>query len=119
VFFSDFHWHYAFLGLTLVYFYSHYFLASNTAHVGAMYGAFLMVALSVGTPPLLAALVLGYASNLFAHMTQYGSTSGVILFGAGYVPIVTWWKLGFLVSALVIFIWGTAGMAWWKLLGWW
>ena len=52
-------WLYAFLALSLVYLYSHYLFASNTAHVGAMYAAFLGVSIAVGTPPLLAALVLG------------------------------------------------------------
>ena len=66
-------WSVAFLILSLVYFYSHYFFASNTAHVSSMYGAFLAVAIAVGTPPMLAALVLGFFSNLFSSMTHYGT----------------------------------------------
>ena len=50
-------WAPAFLILSLVYFYSHYFFASSTAHVVAMYSAFLVTAIAVGTPPMLAALV--------------------------------------------------------------
>ncbi len=112
-------WHTAFLILILVYFYSHYLFASNTAHVGAMYAAFLTVAVAAGTPPLLAALVLGYCSSLFSHMTHYGSSSAVVLFGTGYVPIGTWWGLGFLVSVLSLLVWGGVGGIWWKVLGWW
>ena len=66
-------WVTTFLILSLVYFYSHYFFASNTAHVSSMYGAFLAVAIAVGTPPLLAALVLAFFSNLFSSMTHYGN----------------------------------------------
>jgi divalent anion:Na+ symporter, DASS family len=66
-------WVPAFLILSLVYFYSHYFFASCTAHVSAMYPAFLVVAIVVGTPPLLAALVLAFFSNLFAGTTHYGT----------------------------------------------
>jgi DASS family divalent anion:Na+ symporter len=116
-FFSGYDWPIAFLGLTLVYFYSHYFLASNAAHIGAMYGAFLMSAIAVGTPPLLAALVLGYSSSLFSHMTQYGSASAVVFFGGGYVPVGKWWKLGLIISILNIAIWGGVGSLWWKYLG--
>lgn len=46
-------WGVAFAILVLVYFYSHYFFASNTAHVSAMYPAFLMVAIGLGTPQLM------------------------------------------------------------------
>ena len=112
-------WFLAFSTLVGVYFYSHYFFASNTAHVGAMYAAFLSVAVSIGTPPLVAALFLGYCSSLFSHMTHYGSSSSAILFGTGYVPIATWWRLGFLMSVVSLLIWGGIGGLWWKVLGWW
>lgn len=112
-------WHTAFGILVVVYFYSHYFFASNTAHVGAMYAAFLTVAIAAGTPPLLAALALGYCSSLFSHMTHYGSSAAVVLFGTGYVPIGTWWGLGFVVSVLSLLVWGGVGGLWWKALGWW
>lgn len=112
-------WELVFLGIVLIYFYSHYFFASNTAHVGAMYAAFLAVALAAGTPPLLAALVLGFCSNLFSSMTHYGSTANVVLYGSGYVPLGTWWGLGFMVSIVNLIIWLGAGGVWWKILGLW
>jgi DASS family divalent anion:Na+ symporter len=112
-------WIFAFLVLSLVYFYSHYFFASNTAHVASMYGAFLGVAVTLGAPPVLAALVLAYFSNLFASMTHYGCGPAPVLFGTGYVPVGTWWRLGLLVSVINIVIWVGLGGAWWKLLGLW
>jgi divalent anion:Na+ symporter, DASS family len=112
-------WMAAFLALSLVYFYSHYLFASNTAHVGAMYAAFLGVAVAVGTPPLLAALVLGFASNLFSSMTHYGTGPAPVLFGSGFVDIGTWWKLGLVVSVANVAIWLVVGGAWWKVLGLW
>ncbi|MBM3632954.1 MAG: anion permease [Alphaproteobacteria bacterium] len=116
---KGYNWEIVFLGVVLIYFYSHYLFASNTAHVGAMYAAFLAVALSAGTPPLLAALVLGFCSNLFSSMTHYGSTSNVVLYGSGYVPMGTWWSLGLLVSIVNLFIWLGIGGLWWKVLGLW
>jgi divalent anion:Na+ symporter, DASS family len=112
-------WPWAFLGLSLVYFYSHYLFASNTAHVSAMYAPFLAVALAVGTPPLLAALVLAFFSNLFSSMTHYGTGPAPVLFGAGYVDVGDWWRLGFLVSLLNLAVWLGVGGLWWKLLGLW
>ena len=77
-------WAPAFLILSLVYFYSHYFFASSTAHVVAMYSAFLVTAIAVGTPPMLAALVFGFFSNLFAGMTPLRHRPG---------PRVLWFRL--------------------------
>ena len=113
------HWLPSFVGLALVYFYAHYFFASNTAHVSAMYAPFLAVALAVGTPPVLAALVLAFFSNLFASLTHYGTAPAPILFGSGNVEIGDWWRLGALVSVVNILIWLGAGSLWWRLLGLW
>lgn len=112
-------WITSFLILSLVYFYSHYFFASNTAHVASMYGAFLAVSVAAGTPPLLASLVLAFFSSLFAGMTHYGTGPAPVLFGTGYVEIGTWWRLGLVVSIVNIAIWVGLGGLWWRLLGLW
>ena len=105
--------------LLLVYCYSHYAFASITAHVSAMLIPFLIVMLAAGAPPMLAVLGLAYISNLSASLTHYGTTTAPIYFGARYVMQGEWWRIGFLVSLVTIAIWGTIGLAWWKLLGWW
>ena len=117
--FTGIGWMSGVIGLSLIYFYSHYFFASNTAHVSAMYAPFLAVALALGTPPLLAALVLAFFSNLFASLTHYGTAPAPILFGSGHVTIATWWKVGAVVSVVNISIWLGIGAAWWRLLGLW
>ncbi len=112
-------WLPAFVGLSLIYFYSHYFYASCTAHVSSMYAAFLGVSLAVGTPPLLAALILGFFSNLFSGTTHYGTGPAPILFASGFVEVTDWWRLGAVVSVVNIAIWMIAGGVWWKVLGYW
>jgi len=112
-------WMPAFLALSLIYFYSHYFFASNTAHVSSMYAAFLAVAIVVGTPPLLAALVLGFFSNLFSSITHYATGPAPVLFGSGYVKLADWWKLGAVISVVNIVIWLGLGGIWWKIIGLW
>ncbi len=116
---AGYNWVLAFLALSLVYFYSHYLFASNTAHVSSMYAAFLAVAVAVGTPPLLAALVLAFFSNLFSSMTHYGTGPAPVLFGSGYVPMSDWWRIGALISVVNIVIWLGIGGLWWKILGLW
>jgi len=112
-------WGVAFIILALAYFYSHYLFASNTAHISAMYAAFLAVAIGVGAPPMLAALVLAFFGNLMSSMTHYGTGPAPVFFGSGYVEMGTWWKLGFLISVINIVIWLGIGGLWWKVLGLW
>jgi DASS family divalent anion:Na+ symporter len=113
---GDVHWAAGFLGVSLAYFYSHYLFASNTAHISAMYAAFLTIALTLGTPPVLAAFTLAFFSNLFAGLTHYSAATAPIYFAGGYVSAGTWWKTGFLVSLVNIPIWLVLGGLWWKLL---
>ena len=112
-------WAVALAVLLLVYFYSHYFFASITAHVLAMLVPFLTVMILVGAPAGLTVLLLAYSSNLNAGLTHYGTTPGPIYFGAGYVKQGNWWTIGLIASVINIAIWSTVGLAWWKLLGWW
>jgi DASS family divalent anion:Na+ symporter len=116
---GDVHWAAGFLGVSLAYFYSHYLFASNTAHISAMYAAFLAIALTLGTPPLFAALTLAFFSNLFAGLTHYAAATAPIFFAGGYVSAGTWWKTGFFVSLVNIPIWLVLGGLWWKALGLW
>lgn len=78
---SGFSWVSAFLILIAVYYYSHYFFASATAHISAMYSAFLAVIIAAGAPPLLAALSLAFFSNLFASTTHYGAGAAPVFSG--------------------------------------
>lgn len=110
-------WGMAFILLILIYVYSHYAFASISAHIGAMYAAFLAVAVSVGAPAMLAAIVFGAFSNLISSLTHYGGGPAPILYGAGYVPQGTWWKVGFIVTTTNIVIWLGIGLPWWHLLG--
>ena len=110
-------WHMTFLILALVYFYSHYLFASQTAHISVMYAPFLAAAVAVGTPPALAALVLAFFSNLFSSLTHYANGPAPVIFGAGYVSMGAWWSIGAAVSVLNIIIWVGIGWFWWDLLG--
>ena len=112
-------WIGAFILLTLVYFFSHYLFASNTAHVSAMYAAFLATAILAGAPPVFAALVLGFISSLFASLTHYSSGPAPVIFGTGYVELGAWWRYGFVVSVLNIAIWMVVGGVWMKAIGLW
>ena len=42
-----------------------------------------------------------------------------LLFGAGYVTLAEWWRLGAVISAVNLAIWFGIGGLWWKLIGLW
>lgn len=112
-------WGWAMLFLSLIYFYSHYFFASNVAHICSMYPPFLLMAISLGCEPLLAALLLGFISSLWGGITHYGCGPAAFLFGVGYNTIKDWWFLGLVFSVMNLLIWGILGTLWWKILGLW
>ena len=112
-------WVIGFIIVSLIYYYSHYFFASCVAHIGAMYAPLLIVSIALGTPPELAALTLGFFSNLMGALTHYGSGQAPILFSTGYLTTAQWWKMGFISSLVNIVIWFIVGGLWWKILGLW
>ncbi|HSX26124.1 MAG TPA: anion permease [Chlamydiales bacterium] len=116
---QGYEWIIGFFIVSLVYFYSHYFFASNVAHIGAMYAPLLIVSIALGTPPELAALILAFFSSLYGALTHYGSGPAPILFGLGYLTVAQWWKMAFICSLANIAIWTAVGGLWWKFLGLW
>ncbi|MGM5631810.1 anion permease [Apibacter raozihei] len=103
--------------LLLVYYYIHYLMASAIAHISAMYVIFVSISIAAGAPPLLAILLFAFFSNLNMSITHYSSGPAPILFGCGYVPLAKWWKIGFIMSLVILFIWLFIGTIWWKILG--
>jgi DASS family divalent anion:Na+ symporter len=117
--FTGIPWQVVLVAILIIFFYTHYFFASITAHMLAMFPPFIAVLIGIGVPPLLAVYSLLCLANLTAGLTHYGTTTGPILFGTGYVTRTEWWRVGFYVSVANMIIWLTAGFAWWKFLGFW
>ncbi len=112
-------WAMALGALMIAYLYSHYAFASISAHVTAMYAAFLAVAVAAGAPAFLSAMSLGVLSGVMCGLTHYATGPAPIYFGAGYVPQGTWWKVGFVLSVVNAAIFIGVGGVWWKMLGFW
>lgn len=112
-------WSGACLLLVLVYMYSHYFFASNTAHVTAMFAAVYGAGIALGAPALPFAFMLAAASSLSMALTHYATGTSPVIFGSGYTSLGEWWRAGFIMSVCTLIIWLVAGGLWWKLLGHW
>ena len=103
--------------VAVVYFYSHYFFASATAHISALFPLSLAVLIAAGIPPFIGAVALGALSNIYGCLTQYAIGSGPVMFGVGYVTQGEWWRIGFIMSVFYLAIWLFIGPLWWMLLG--
>ena len=107
------------VAILIIFFYAHYFFASITAHMLAMFPPFCRVLIGIGVPPLLAVYSLMCLANLTAGLTHYGTTTGPILFGTGYVTRANGGASASSSRSPTSLIWLTAGFAWWKFLGFW
>lgn len=110
-------WHYAFPLLVIVYFFSHYIFASATAHVAAMYAALLGVGVSLGVPPMLLALTLGFMGSIYGTLTHYGHGPAPVFFGSGYVELKSWWIYGLMIGLLLLAIYLVIGTTWLSIIG--
>ena len=106
-----------FVLVAVIYFYIHYFFASATAHISALFPLSLSLMVAAGVPAFAAAIGLGVLSNVYGCLTQYGIGSGPVMYGAGYVTQAEWWRAGFLMSVFYLVVWLTIGPLWWQMLG--
>ncbi len=118
-FLGDLPWVYAYILLSLFYFYIHYLFASCTSHLSALFAGVLAIGKFFNVPLFLMGMTLSVFSNLFGCLTHYAATPASFFYGAGYIDIKSWWKIGFIVSIFHITFWMTVGSSWWKFLGYW
>lgn len=112
-------WELAVFILVVVYLYAHYFFASTTAHITAMFAAFYAAGIALGAPPLFLAFLLAGASSIMMSLTHYATGTSPIVFGSGYVTLKEWWKMGFIISVVNLVVWSLVGGIWWSILGYW
>jgi DASS family divalent anion:Na+ symporter len=106
-----------FILVAAIYVYIHYFFASATAHISALFPLSLALLVAGGVPAFPAAIGLGALSSINGCLTQYGIGSGPVMFGSGYVTQAEWWRAGFIMSVIYLVVWTTVGPLWWLALG--
>ncbi len=105
--------------LILLMFYTHYFFASGTAHMTALYLPFLTVATAMGAPFGLSAMLLAFTGVINASTTHYANGPASILATTGYVKQSEWWKMNFILGLIYMVIFGIVGTIWMKIIGIW
>jgi DASS family divalent anion:Na+ symporter len=102
-------WIMLYVTLVVIYVLIHYLFVSQTAHMVALFGVFLSVAVAEVPGPLIAMMLL-LATNFFSLITPQGSSCNVIFAGSGYVTsreIYTYGGLTTLANLLIYLLIGT------------
>lgn len=112
-------WIWVLVILWLVYFYLHYLFPSVATQISALYAGFLSIALGVGMPPIMAALMLAFDGSLYLSTSTYSAGPAALLSSTGYVSNKDWWKLSAIIGIVLNIIWLGGGLMWTKVLGYW
>lgn len=105
--------------LVILMFYTHYFFASGTAHMTALYLPFLSVAVATGAPLALSAMLLAFTGAINASTTHYANGPASILATTGYIKQGEWWKFNFILGLVYLLIFGVIDTVWMKIIGMW
>lgn len=101
------------LGLTVLFYASHYMFASVTAHVAALLPVMLAAAKAVpGLDIGLAAMVLCATLGIMGILTPYGTGPSPIYYGSGYIKGKEFWVLGFIFGAIYLAVFLLVGFPW-------
>ena len=97
-----------------LYFYSHYFFASNLAHIIAFCS--VVMNLNYQLPYYIVFWTFAGLSSLFGSMTHYASGPAPLYYTIGYVPFRKWWYIGAIMSTFYFMFWLTVANRWWYFL---
>lgn len=104
-------------GLLALFYFSHYFFASLTAHVTAMLPIVLTAAGAVPGMNLLAFFYLcGCSLGIMGVISPYGSGPNPIFYGSGYIPSKDFWRLGAIFGVLFFAVLTFMGIPYTKML---
>ncbi|AEG58380.1 DASS family sodium-coupled anion symporter [Desulforamulus ruminis] len=109
----------AFIIIALVAILPHYVFPSLVGYVAAFAPVLFSFVAVTGVPKYPAFFLIAYLMVVSSTLTHYGNGLGPLLFGTGYVDKKTWWKIGFVVTALTTILYLTVGLFYWKLIGLW
>lgn len=101
------------IGLTLLFFFIHYFFASVTAHVTALVPIFIVLAMGVsGLDINVAAVMMLLTLGIMGVITPYATGPSPVYFGSGYISSKEFWTLGAIFGVIYIAVMILVGFPW-------
>jgi divalent anion:Na+ symporter, DASS family len=107
---------YAGVLLLVAYVLLHYLFVSQTAHLLAIFGAFMDVGVRVGVPAMPLAFLLLFATNFFSTITPQGSSANLLFASSGFLSQRDLYRLGGLTTFVNLVIYVVVGIPWLVLL---
>ncbi|KAI7889449.1 Sodium/sulfate symporter [Mucor mucedo] len=104
--------------LAIAYFLTTFIFSSLSAHTVAFVATFLDAGHALGANPMILTCLLAYFGALGGCMTNFSTGSLAMYYAPGYITRSKWFIVGGQMALFYLLIYFTAGMAWWKLLGW-
>jgi DASS family divalent anion:Na+ symporter len=98
--------------LLLAYVLLHYLFVSQTAHLLALFGVFLDVAVKLGVPATPFAFLLLFATNFFSPITPQGSSANLLFASSGYLSQGELYRLGAMTTAFCLLVYVVVGAPW-------
>jgi len=101
------------LGLLAIFYFSHYFFASLTAHTTALVPVFLATGAAIPNLNLkLFGMMLAGSLGIMGILTPYATGPGPIYYNTGYIKRSTFWCLGTLYGVLFFAAYVACAMYW-------
>ncbi|MDR3223988.1 MAG: anion permease [Holosporales bacterium] len=95
----------AFLALTTIYFFAHYFFSGEGGRIVALYAPFLATGLSLGMGGEVVSMTLAVFSSMSNVLTHYTSPVSILMFSSGYITAQKWATSGLILSAVILSVW--------------
>ena len=102
----------AYVILMVLYVLMHYMFVSQAAHVLALFGVFLDVAVRTGVPASLMSFALLFASSYFSTITPQGGSQNIIFVGSNYLTQGELYWLGLLTTGFCLLAFLVVGTPW-------
>ncbi len=109
---SGLSWWSVYFLLILLYVVIHYLFVSQSAHLLALFGIFLVIGVDAGVPGELMAMMLLFATNFNATITPQGSSCNAIYLSSGYISAREIYIYGGAVTLLAFLIFMFVGTPW-------
>jgi L-tartrate/succinate antiporter len=100
------------LGLLLLFYFSHYFFASLTAHTTALMPVLLATGAAAGLDVRLLGMVLAGSLGIMGVLTPYGTGPSPVYYNTGYIERKTFWIFGSLYGLVFFVVYAVFAMLW-------
>ncbi|AFI05660.1 DASS family sodium-coupled anion symporter [Helicobacter cetorum] len=105
----------AVLIIVALFYVSHYFFASITAHVSALFALFVGIGANVeGVNLQELSLFLMLTLGIMGILTPYGTGPSTIYYGSGYIKSKDFWRLGFIFGLVYLIVFLSVCVPWVK-----